>query len=366
MSVSLLRRRSTIPPCLLISVIFQKGLFLRSFSQKNYRKSACAYYQQRTQLEPFVVESLSPSIHSGVVDIKALTDLARDPVRFHFQRALQIYMRAEEDENKDFILSPLVRSVLRRKGLKRSVKEQARIWGVEGKLPVGVFGDAAIDTLEEEVSDLKEHLVLFELEPGQIFSVEFSLLCSRPFLQSQDRWIVPALSVPMPDGSVVRLTGLIDNLTPRGLLFHGEDKLQDWVKCWPQLLVLKCLRDVPFEYRTDLLLTKCGKIRSGAFSDDMTLIQDYLAYYDRAMGELSLLAPDWIPSLLFESPEELEKAISQSVNHPNFENPYLQWLKRRRALPDARELFDKWSAYAKQLYRPILESWVKEGSDGTV
>ena len=261
---------------------FSKGSVLRSFSQENY-KSACAYYQQRTQFKPFVVGQLPHSLKSGIVNIKALTDLAKDPIRFHFQQALQIYMRAEEDENKDFILSPLVRSVLRRKGLKRSVKEQARIWGVQGKLPVGVFGDAAIDALEEEVFDLKEHLGNFELEPGQIFSVEFSLLCSRPFLQAQDGWIVPALSIPMPDGSVVRLAGLIENLTPRGLLFHGEDKLQDWVKCWPQLLSLGCLREVPFEYKTDLLLTKCGKVLNGAFSDYMTLMQDYLAYYHQSM-----------------------------------------------------------------------------------
>ncbi len=344
---------------------FSENPLIKSFSQKNYR-NASSYYGKRRELVPFIAEPCIGPEQLKVVEIKALCDLAKDPIRFYFQRVLRMYMRSEEDENKDFILSPLSRSLLRKKAAKRSIQEFAGIWKAEGKLPVGVFGDAAIHALEEEVGDFRDHLRDFQVDSSQIVSVELSALCPRPFLQSEDRWILPALAVPMVDGSIVHLEGVIEQLTPCGILFHGEDKLRDWVKLWPQLLVLGCLKDLPFECPRRVLLTKSGKVREGQFSDWTGLIQAYLVYYYQSLQEIPLLVPDWVPSLVAQSPAELEKAMDQSLNRPSIENPYLQWLKRRKGLPDAEEIFDKWSARARKLYRPMLEAWSEEVLDETV
>jgi exodeoxyribonuclease V gamma subunit len=288
-----------------------------------------------------------------IIEIKQLSNLAKHPIRFHFQQALQLHMQLKEDEAKDFLLSALSRSLLRKKGLKGSIKAQVRIWSEQGKLPIGVFGEAAVDAVEEELSDLKQHLKDFAIEPEQIFSIELSLLCKEPLLHAPYRWVVPAIPILMPNGSVIHLVGLIENLTPHGMIVHGENKLQDLVKHWPLLLTIGCLKQLPFKVDPNMLLTKSGAIKEGGGIDVNRLMQQYLIYYDLALNELSPLMPEWISSFIFDSPAELEKLIAQSVNHPHFEDPYLQWLKRRGALPEPSESLTKWANLAKELFQPL-------------
>ncbi len=335
---------------------------LLSHSEKQYRCAHFNYCEKRPPSPFFVQGTHRDSEHLRVVDVKALFDLAKHPIRFHFQQALQIYMRSEDDENRDFILSPLLKAIFRKKVMKQSLKAQLKVWKAQGKLPVGVFGEVAIDAIEEEALDLKEHLETFKVSVDQIFSLELSQLCTQPIEQAQGHWIYPALRVPMRDGTEAILTGKIDNLTPRGLLFHGEDKLEDWIKAWPQLLVIGTLKCA----EPRLLLTKSGKERQGQFSDYYSLLQDYLEYHVRSLEQLSPLMPEWTPSLLFKTPLELEKAISQSLNNSGFDDEYLLWLKRRGALPDPKEAFDTWSDYASKLYQPMLQAWKKEGSDAAL
>ncbi len=342
------------------------GSPLLSYSKRHFN-CAQAFYCSEGKQEPFLRTSEKGEVKAQerVIDIRYLKDLAKNPIRFHFQQVLKMSMRSEEDEHGDFLLSALSRSRFRKLLLKRSIKAQEKVWREQGKLPIGVFGKAAIEGIEEEVFDLKRSLAFFDIRPEHIFSVELSLLCSQPLLQQEGKWILPAISIPMSDGSLVHMVGQIDDVTSKGLIFHGEDKLSDWVKCWPLLLVLGCLKDPPFYVEKNVLLTKKADVKTGCFSDYLALLQHYIVYYERALMDLSPFMPEWISSLLFDSPSELEKAIGKSVNNDNFEDPYLQWLKRRNALPDAKESFATWSDYARTLFQPMLEAWEKEGlNDG--
>ncbi len=335
-----------------------------NFSLRHF-KCAQAFYGAKTLQKPFlpIPEKGDENLQERIIDTKHLRDLAKNPIRFHFQQALKMYIRSEEDENGEFLLSSLSRSIFRKMLLRRSIKAQEKVWREQGKLPIGIFGEAAVQGIEEEVSDLKKKLALFYIKPEDIFSIELSLFCSQPLLQQEGKWILPALSIPMPDGSLAHVVGSIDDVTPQGLIFHGEDKLSDWVKSWPLLLVLGCLKDPPFRFEKNLLLTKRGTIKAGCLSSYLPSMQAYIGYYEKALLDLSPLMPEWMPSLLFGSPTELEKAIQKSVSNDNFEEPYLQWLKRRNALPDAKESFARWSDYARTLFQPMLQAWEKEGSN---
>ncbi|MBX3718340.1 MAG: exodeoxyribonuclease V subunit gamma [Parachlamydiales bacterium] len=343
------------------------GPALPSFSKRQFECAQAFYFGSRHQ-EPFFCNSLDiqksdEKAQERVIDIKHLKELARNPIRFHFRQSLKMYMSSEEDEDGDFLISALSRSIFRKTLLKRSLKTQEKVWQEQGKLPVGVFGEAAMEALEEEVSDLKEILSVFHIGPEQIFSVELSLLCTEPFLQKTSKWILPALQVPMPDGSLVHLVGSLDDLTPRGLIFHGEDKLHDWVKSWPLLLVLGCLQDLPFSVEKSLLLSKKGAVKEGCFSNYPALMQQYISYYERALLDLSPLMPDWIANILTDSEAGLEKNIGNSLKNDRFEDPDLQWLKRRNALPDAKQCCANWSEYARTLFGPMLDVWGKGGAN---
>ncbi|MBS0651665.1 MAG: exodeoxyribonuclease V subunit gamma [Verrucomicrobia bacterium] len=343
------------------------GPALPSFSKRQFECAQAFYFGSRHQ-EPFFCNGLDmqkseEKPQERLVDIKHLKELARHPIRFHFRQSLKMYMSSEEDEDGDFLISALTRSIFRKTLLKRSLKTQEKVWQEQGKLPVGVFGEAAMEALEEEVSDLKEILSVFHIAPEQIFSVELSLLCSEPYLQKEGRWILPAVEVPMPDGSLVHLVGSLDDLTPRGLIFHGEDKLHDWAKSWPLLLVLGCLNDPPFTVEKSLLLSKKGAVKEGCFSNYPALMQQYISYYERALLDLSPFMPDWIANILSDSEAGLEKNIGDSLKNDRFEDPDLLWLKRRNALPDAKQCCANWSEYARTLFGPMLDAWEKGGAN---
>ena len=343
------------------------GPALPSFSKRQFDSAQAFYFGSRHQ-EPFFCNGLDmqkseEKPQERLVDIKHLKELARHPIRFHFRQSLKMYMSSEEDEDGDFLISALTRSIFRKTLLKRSLKTQEKVWQEQGKLPVGIFGEAAMEALEEEVSDLKEILSVFHIAPEQIFSVELSLLCSEPYLQKEGRWILPAVEVPMPDGSLVHLVGSLDDLTPRGLIFHGEDKLHDWAKSWPLLLVLGCLNDPPFTVEKSLLLSKKGTVKEGCFSNYPALMQQYISYYERALLDLSPFMPDWIANILSDSEAGLEKNIGDSLKNDRFEDPDLLWLKRRNALPDAKQCCANWSEYARTLFGPMLDAWEKGGAN---
>lgn len=343
---------------------------LASASQRHFM-NAQQFYGMKTQPDPFI-QNRSDFCSDGLketISIKELTDLARNPIRFHFQQALQIYLRSEEDDAKDFHLSALLRSVFRKQllakscDLQRTLEKQVKIWDMEGKLPVGVFGKAAIKTVQEEIADLKNHLESFNVDLKQIFSVEFSAVCTQPTLLNEMKWILPAISVPTSLEKSVQIIGTIDLMTPYGLLHHAEDRLSDWVKCWPQILVLNCLKDPPFSFQKKLLLTKSGTMKEAAFSNAESLLSSYVAYYKKALEIFSPIHPDWIASLLEGSQEDLEKSILKSLNSEQIEDLHLQYLKRRDALAPLCQNYDEWSALAKSLFKPMLDAWKKEKAD---
>ncbi len=343
-----------------------KGLpFFTSFSQRHYQCARALYGAIQSEQPFFSYDQATDEMsQERIVDIRDLSNLAKHPIRFHFQEGLEMDLRSPEEEEGDFLLSALSRSFLRKKALKGSVHAQMKIWKEEGKLPLGVFGEAAIDALEEEITDLHKHLFHFGIQPEQIMSIELSSLCKEPLFHQPDRWILPPLGFPMPDGSHVHLVGLIDHFTPKGLLVHGDDRLEDWITCWPVALVLSCLENLPFSFAPQLLFTKSGKVKEVAFSDPRSLLARYIAYRDRALLQLSPLMPAWVAGFLEGTSEDLDKMIRQSMTHSSIEDSYLLWLNRRNALPDPVQAHLLWASYARELFHPLCD--LKEDIDATV
>ncbi len=334
---------------------FDKTYFSeRQSYSKSLFASAEAYYGKKKRVSPsFFGKPLKASQDSLIIDIAKLSSFARHPIRFYLTEALGIYMKMEEEgESEEFLLSAKTLAALRKKAVKESLASCLKVFEAQGKLPLGALQQVAFSEVAQAMKDFKESLDTFSVKEEEIFTIEFSSSCQEKLQRSANHWIFPALSVPLQDGREAKIIGKMGDVTPQGLLFHGEDELPDLVKSWPLFLVYLNSGAFPKQ----LLLTKCGKIRPGHFENPLSLLAEYIAYYEQSLIAPSFCMPQWAPAILQKQEMDLEKAIESSVTPSmgGFEDECLLWLKNRDSIPDASLIFKRDAIALQSLFAPLL------------
>jgi exodeoxyribonuclease V gamma subunit len=261
------------------------------------------------------------------IPLHHLTQLARHPIQFYFNRSLQLYLQEESPENPEFHCSYREKARLTKKTLKLPFEPLWKAAEEKGLLPSGVFKQLAYDQVREQAEDLQGYLKSWGVE--ETFSVELT-----------------TLHVPLKDGRTVSIVGTLSEVSARGLLFHGEDTLKDLLKAWPSFLVFLSLK----LGEPKLLLTKDGSVKEAPLGDPLELLARYIEYYESALNKMSPLLPEWSKALLLGTSEDLEKAMSSK--YQPFSDVYLEWLARRgEALPS----FEMWATELRTRFTSFIE-----------
>ena len=108
------------------------------------------------------------------IDLKHLTSAARDPIKFHLKKALEIYLENEEDRTfkteEDLTLSGWDKHILKQFAPKESSTNILRRAELEGKLPLGLFKHVAAQRLQEEIEEVGDQLKKILLRCQRHFS----------------------------------------------------------------------------------------------------------------------------------------------------------------------------------------------------
>lgn len=314
---------------------FQEDGF-RSHSEL-YFHAAKSYYNRRkgrlyTPL--FSVPDILNQKEESVIDIRHLKKLARHPVQFFFEKKLGIYFKREKRKNKEFVLSHLDLAYFRHASRTKDLKEIVALAEQKGKLPLGPFRNVATLYIEEDIAEYQKALAALHVDRQALFSIEFKASCDALFEMRKGEWVAPPLEV----GSV-KIVGRLDELCPQGLIFHGEDKWEDWLKAWPLYLISLHL---PIE--SNLLLTKKGVKKENFFPDPKEALSRYLDYYRTALENLSILMPKWGKSIL-------EKWV---VEPDNESDVILEWFLERDPMLWSDEWVKRWMPLLKETFREAL------------
>lgn len=301
---------------------FQKEGF-RSFSRAHFDA-----LQKITYPEPTVPHFTT--ISPASFDIHQLRRLARHPLQFFLEERLGIDFEWEEP-NTEFILSPLEMSRLRKASLKKPLEELLKEMEREGRLPVGSFSKVAIQKIRNEIETYHEMLAKLSVRPEEIYSIELKAVCKKPMQIDAQTWIYPALQM---NGTVIQ--GRMDELSPQGLLFHGEDILSDQLKAWPLLSIASKLG-----LQNRLLFTKKGVVSEIKATPHS--LEKYLRYAQKALSMPSPLYPAWARGLFKEG------KIPSSE-----EDEILEWAKKRELFPRAELWWETWSADLKEVFSELL------------
>ncbi len=300
--------------------------------------------QHRTFFEP-----LPESEEESYINLSALKKCARHPLQFYMQKRLRIYLKEDKDEEaKEFLLSRPWNARLRQTAMHGSFEGAINHASFQGKMPRGIFGQAALCGLNEETEELFENLDRHGVRPEEVHALH---LCEKP---GDSPHHLPPLQVAV-GSRIVSLVGTIADVTPQGLLVRGKWEWKTVLPVWPLYLVYRCV------IKENLPLLFSGRVEPLHIDlpHPEEALASYLEYYFLCHKEPSPLMPNWGSALLQKSKEEFAKEVRSEIGHYG-EDPYLSYLRNRGALEELIEGYERWSGLLRNLFAAVPEGGKRE------
>jgi len=325
------------------SIGFHKMYFndqnvFQNFSMRDYQLAKHYYhcFKEKTVFIPEFYESCLDSLISTqdksevFVSLQELKTFARNPLQYYFNHVLGIYLEKEKKDplEKEFTLSALDKAIFKRHNLGEDFNVSYEKEQLLGNLPLGVFKEIAKDKLHEEELLFLEQLKVFNLAPEDIFTIELSLSCSKPYQKSLKYWIVPSLQVDLKN-TTTHIHGVLELVSKCGLLVQGKLCMQDAIKIWPLYLVFCLIVEKYFlsEISPKLLFTKDGHTKSCELDLVVESLKEYLEYYQNAHHFPSPMIPAWSEAFLLKSFEDFASVIKKSFSDSTeFLDDYQRWI----------------------------------------
>lgn len=346
---------------------FFEGSRLPNYSLSDYQ--ACLKHINPKKKNPFqLIDSFSLAkpinreiVNDGdVIDLKMLNELAKDPIKFHLNRRMELYLRKPENRQKKaeepLSLSGLEKYLIKKETLKKPLVVVLQKTEKEGKLPLGVFKELAKRKIVEEIEEMQLHFDPFDHR--ETFEIEFCARCSAPIKENHGNWIVPAVRVKIEEDFEVFITGKIPHVSPSGLLAIGKGSLEDIWKIWPQyLLYYHACQNYLTELKPHLLFSGKKLKQPDLIFDSLELIKQYIDYYIAGLNHFSPLLPDWIALILENKGEALQQKMEKLFeNDPfrNYSSQDLKWILNKEKLPCAQSAISNWKPQAEKLTHPLV------------
>ncbi|MCX6989929.1 MAG: exodeoxyribonuclease V subunit gamma [Chlamydiae bacterium] len=325
--------------------------------------AAKSYYGSDKKIRaPFIPEfygeSKNPSekVETEKVSIKELTRFAKHPIKFFLQDVLGIYLPSlfQRDE-PEFILPGYEKAALRSEMLKKSLTQALGISKSKGALPTGLFEEIASKRVKEESDALHGCLKQWGIMKEDVVSFHFSETCKTPVLQGS-RWSLPALHIKSPMGTLFTIEGTLPDISDKGLLFYGENKIKDLVSIWPlHLLFLQTKSLAGIEAKT-LYMTKKPEALLFDIDNPEDLLGSYLDYFMSCKSQASILMPAWSEWILENNEKEFIKKMDgrSFLDTSPFPDDYLRWIFLRDPSPSAEGLHILQKRIAKKIFEPLF------------
>jgi exodeoxyribonuclease V gamma subunit len=267
-----------------------------------------------------------------VIDIRVLRKLARHPVRCFLEEGLGLRFHPHKTE-AEFLFSPLEMHHLRKKSRRIGLDELVHELGCEGKLPSGSFEAAALLSIEKEINAYQSALAELQIDPASVFSLELTPHAKTFKRVSEDLCVAPALHV-----GTVQLQGIIEDVSPQGLLFHGEEKIEDLLKVWPLYIIVQIVLGP-----SPIFFTKKAATATTTLANPHEALERYICYLHKSLQTPSPLLPAW------------GRRIFKGEEPPlSTEDEILLWAIERDLLPPIKEWTAEWAPYLQEVVRELV------------
>lgn len=354
-------------------IYFQSDTPFVSYSINNFKTALLHYADNKNPTYSYVkefnlIEHPQPEIipHNSVIDVKLLTAITKNPIKFHLNKVLDIYLETHENRSlkneEDLVLSSLDKYFLKQSGLNEPSNILLSRAEREGKMPFGLFKEVATKKFNDDIEDIKERLQKYDLLPQDLYKIEFSTGCQEPTQKDPYTWTYPALTLTYPDGYQFQIVGELANVSSKGLVAFTSNTLAEAWKMWPQfLLFLHATQLNPAGLEKNLLLIKNSEPKIAFFDNPEQYFKSLIGYYCLCLKNFSPLLPEWIPLILANDVSGLAKKMEQLFSEQGFGSEYqgldVRWILNKDKLPDAEKIIQIWKPQAQSLLGEIVNNW---------
>jgi exodeoxyribonuclease V gamma subunit len=348
---------------------FQKGNQVNSYSLSDYQAAQIYYQNKKTLPHAFIdtfhyMEPSEKSNQDRIISLRQLSEVARNPIKFHLNHVLNVYLQKEEDRQfkneEDLFVSHLDQFILKQLALKEPVEQILKRAEKEGKLPFGLFKTVASKKLKKEINELYSRLEKHRLSPQEIFQIEFCSSCTKPQQIEENNWLLPAIKLTDEKGKKVQVTGRLPYVTSKGLVVMGKASLSETWKAWPSFLLYHYATEIfPNELEKQLILTHTSQPKKSFLDRSDIYLKQFLGYHDLCLDNFSPLLPDWIPSILEGDAKALQEKMQRLfsdffVDHQSHD---LRWILNKRRLPCSKQMIKDWKQQAELLTGDFIHHW---------
>lgn len=339
-----------------------------NYSFKNYKAALTCHVKDKQPPHTFLKEfdltgySFKENFpQNSTIEIKHLSAVTKNPLKFHLNKILGIYPESYQSRilktEEDLFLSSLDKWHLFNSNLNDSIEKKLIYSEKEGKMPQGLFKEMAAKKIKDEIDQVAADLKRVDLIPENLFNIEFCTSCQEP-VKKDKNWILPAITIFKDKNYPVYITGEIQNISHKGLVFMKRVSLPEVWKLWPQILLLQYASSVYLGLFEKQLLCIQDTKPVKSFSDlSVNLLNTFLDYYAICHKNFSPLLPSWILFILEGNEKGLEDKIKQTFNDFGHEEKEHFWLFNKEQLPSAKIIIEKWKAQAKSLLGDIIQAW---------
>ncbi|MDR2540081.1 MAG: exodeoxyribonuclease V subunit gamma [Chlamydiales bacterium] len=335
------------------STYFQENSQVKK-SQVDYQ-AAMSYYFPSTQNTLFLTQDQTHIAIIPTIDVKQLYNLAKNPIRFFCQDVFQIFLEKEEPDG-DFLFSNYQKAIFTREVCTKPLSELLVQLEAQGKLPMGLFKDLALKKLESEVVQMQETLSQFDLQLDSLFSISLSKECKKIEQLSCGNWIAPAIELSF-ENQKVHIMGTVTDLSTKGLISKGSNRLEGLIRIWPTYLVYLILQP-QMNLKASLLSLKEGSCLSLVIKDPISAMQKYLTYFFHARQTISPLKTTWAKALLLGTRRDFEKILMDEnpSNSRKIQDAYEKWLERRGFSFNVQETWNYWTPIFQDVFSELIGS----------
>lgn len=317
-----------------------QGAKFTSYSLEHFAALQTQQMPKAKAISLFPTYDESTTQKPTTIDINDLYNLAKNPLKFYYNKTLQLFLQSEEEE---FLkLSSLDEFLLKKEALHTDTKMLIEQLFQKGILPPGMFCEIARKKIENELSLLKQNLKKLNIDPEEIATLRLSEKAI-----SFENNMAPPIELEV-QGLKVKIIGKIDNFTTKGILTYGDSKTPNCLRCSPLLLILPHL---PF-CKTAMLSLKDGKATN--FNLNKELLAKFVEYFWRAKQNISPFLPNLGASFFKKGPEEVSKMLQKSNNQfsPNI---YLEHILQN-CDQIAEDKIASWQKFLHPIFAPFLGS----------
>lgn len=347
---------------------FIEGSNLSNFSSDDYQASL--WINTSNKYSPSFIQDWKPFEKTfpelfpsdTIINIKHLARAAKDPIRFHFNKGMEIYLtsRDERELNIDepLYLDHLDHYLLKQRAIKGSVDSVWHEAETEGILPFGVFKEVAKEKIKRDAEKFWDQLSSYSLTSSDLFEIEFTSHCTNPFQIDRNKWVFPPVKIE----NHISIVGKIQNVTYQGLIINSKDTLSEAWKVWPCYLLYCCgVKKLHDRFNPNLIFLESQKIKEPFFESPYEELKKFTHYYAVCCRHFSPLMPDWISYFLNEDPVGLEEKIKNSISEAGYtaQNEYLKKIFNNDSPPDVSNLVESWKNEAKLLAGHLVQFWGK-------